>query len=64
MYICNGYDIMRQEMLILIHLHTQTQHSIDTGSYIMDKHNIELKIKYRRLSEEEHINGENKQTNK
>jgi hypothetical protein len=30
----------------------------------MDKHNIELKIKYSRLSEEEHINGENKQTNK
>jgi hypothetical protein len=61
MYICNGYDIMRQEMLILIHSQTQTQHSIDTGSY---KHNLELKIKYRRLSEEEHINGENKQTNK
>jgi DNA-binding XRE family transcriptional regulator len=46
MYNCNGYDIMRQEILILIHLQTQTQHSIDTGSY---KHNIELKIKYRRL---------------
>jgi hypothetical protein len=39
MYICNGYDIMRQEMLILIHLQTQTQDNIDTGSY---KHHIEL----------------------
>jgi hypothetical protein len=36
MYICNGYGIMRQEMLLLIYLQTQTQHSIDTGSY---KHN-------------------------
>jgi hypothetical protein len=61
MYIWNGYDIMRQVMLILIYLQTQKQHSIDTGSY---KHNIELKIKYRRLLEEEHIKWENKQTNK
>jgi hypothetical protein len=38
-------------MLILIHLQTQTQHSIDTGSY---KYNIKLKIKYRRLSEQFH----------
>jgi hypothetical protein len=51
-------------MILCVKTQTQKQHSIDTSSYIMDKHNIELKIKYRRLSEEEHINGENKQTNK
>jgi hypothetical protein len=36
----------------------QTQHSVDTGNYIMDKHNIKSKINYRKLLEEKHINGE------
>jgi hypothetical protein len=36
----------------------QTQHSVDTGNYIMDKYNIKLKINYRKLLEEKHINGE------
>jgi hypothetical protein len=42
----------------------QTQHSVDTGNYTMDKHNIKPKINYRKLLEEKHINGESKQTNK
>jgi hypothetical protein len=43
----------------------QTQHSVDTGNYIMDKQNIKPKINYRKLLEEKHINGEvNKQTSK
>jgi hypothetical protein len=41
----------------------QTQHSVDTGNYIMDKHNIKSKTNYRRVLEEEHIHAE-KQTNK
>jgi hypothetical protein len=36
----------------------QTQHSVDTGNYIMDKYNIKSKINYRKLLEEKHINGE------
>jgi hypothetical protein len=32
----------------------QTQHSVDTGNYIMDKHNIKAKINYRKLLEETH----------
>jgi hypothetical protein len=42
----------------------QTQHSVDTGNYIMDKHNIKPQINYSKLLEEKHINGESKQTNK
>jgi hypothetical protein len=30
----------------------------------MDKHNIKPKINYKKLLEEEHINGESKQTSK
>jgi hypothetical protein len=36
----------------------QTQHRVDTGNYIMEKHNIKPKINYRKLLEEKHINGE------
>jgi hypothetical protein len=34
----------------------QTQHSVDTSNYIMDKHNI--KTNYRQALEEKHINTE------
>jgi hypothetical protein len=30
----------------------QTQHSVDTGNYIMGKHNIKSKTNYRKLLEE------------
>jgi hypothetical protein len=30
----------------------QTQHSVDTGNYIMDKHNIKRKRNYRKLMED------------
>jgi hypothetical protein len=36
----------------------QTQHSVDTGSYIMDSHNIKSKKNYRQALEEKHINAE------
>jgi hypothetical protein len=36
----------------------QTQHSADTGSHIMDKHNIKSKINYRQVLGEKHINAE------
>jgi cyclophilin family peptidyl-prolyl cis-trans isomerase len=36
----------------------QTQHSVDTGNYIKDKHNIKTTTNYRRTLEEEHINTE------
>jgi hypothetical protein len=42
----------------------QTQHSVGTGNYIMDKHNIKLKTNHTKLLAEEHINEESKQTNK
>jgi hypothetical protein len=45
-------------------LQGQLQHSVDTGNYIMDKHNIKPKINYMKLLEEKHINGESKQANK
>jgi hypothetical protein len=34
----------------------QTQHSVDTNNYIMDKHNI--KSNHRQVLEEKHINAE------
>jgi hypothetical protein len=36
----------------------QTQHSEDTGNYIMDKHNIKSKTNYRQALEEKHNNSE------
>jgi hypothetical protein len=43
----------------------QTQHSVDTGNYIMDTHNIKLKINYRKLLEENTLMEKvNKQANK
>jgi hypothetical protein len=47
-----------------LHGQLQTQRSVDTGNYIMEKHNIKPKINYRKLLEEKHINGESKQINK
>jgi hypothetical protein len=43
----------------------QIQHSVDTGNYSMDKHNIKSKTNYRQALEVKHINTEkvNKQTN-
>jgi hypothetical protein len=32
----------------------QTRHSVDTGNYIMDKHNIKSKINYKKLLDETH----------
>jgi hypothetical protein len=40
----------------------QAQNSVDTGNYIMDKHNIKSKTNYRQALEEQHINTESKQT--
>jgi hypothetical protein len=40
----------------------QTQHSVDTSNYIMDKHNIKSKTNYRQAVEEKHINTEKQQT--
>jgi hypothetical protein len=34
-----------------LHGQLQTQHSVDTGNYIMDKHNIKPKINYKKLLE-------------
>jgi hypothetical protein len=42
----------------------QTQHSVDTGNYIMDKHNIKPKINYRKLLEENTLMESSTQTNK
>jgi hypothetical protein len=36
----------------------QTEHSVDTSNYIMDKHNINSKTNYRQVLEEKHINTE------
>jgi ABC-type nickel/cobalt efflux system permease component RcnA len=41
----------------------QTQHSVDTGNNIVDKHDIKPKSNYRQALQEKHINAE-KQTNK
>jgi hypothetical protein len=43
----------------------QTQHSVDTGNYIKDKHNIKSNTNYRQELEGKHINTEkvNKKTN-
>jgi hypothetical protein len=35
----------------------QTQHSVDTSNYIMDRHNIKTKKNYRQALEEKHINA-------
>jgi hypothetical protein len=32
----------------------QTQHSVDASNYIMDKHNIKSKTRYRQVLEEKH----------
>jgi hypothetical protein len=43
----------------------QTQHSVDTGNYIMDKHRIKPKINYRKLLEENTLmENVNKETSK
>jgi hypothetical protein len=44
----------------------QTQRSVDTGNYIMEKHNIKSRTNYSQALEEKHINTKkvNKQTNK
>jgi hypothetical protein len=34
----------------------QTQHSVDTSNYVMDKHYIKSKTNYRQVLEEKHIN--------
>jgi hypothetical protein len=36
----------------------QTQHSVITSNYIMDKHNIKSETNYRQALEEKHINAE------
>jgi hypothetical protein len=41
----------------------QTQDSVDTSNYIMDKHNLKWKTNYRRALEEKHINAENNNNN-
>jgi hypothetical protein len=38
--------------------HLQTQHSVDTSNYIMDKHNKQSKTNYRQTLEEKHSNAE------
>jgi uncharacterized protein YutE (UPF0331/DUF86 family) len=40
----------------------QTQHSVDTGNYIMDKHNIKSKTNYKQALEENTLIQESKQT--
>jgi hypothetical protein len=43
----------------------QTQHSVDTSNYIMDKHNIKSKTDYRRALEKKNtLIQESKQTDK
>jgi hypothetical protein len=41
----------------------QTEHSVDTGNYIMDRNNIESKTNYRQVLEEKYTNAENKKIN-
>jgi hypothetical protein len=41
----------------------QTQHSVDTSNYIMDKHNIKSKTNYRQVLEENTLMQKSKQTN-
>jgi hypothetical protein len=36
----------------------QTQHSVDTSNYVMDKHNIKSKTNYRQALEEKYVNAE------
>jgi hypothetical protein len=36
----------------------QTEHSVDTSNYIMNKHNIKSMTNYRQALEEKHINAE------
>jgi hypothetical protein len=42
----------------------QIEHSVDTGNYIMDKHNIKSETNYRQVLEEKYTNAESKHTNK
>jgi hypothetical protein len=42
----------------------QTQHSVDTGNYIVDKHNIKSKTNYRQALEENTLMLKTKQTKK
>jgi hypothetical protein len=36
----------------------QTEHSVVTSNYIMDKHNIKSKTNYRQVLKEKHTNAE------
>jgi hypothetical protein len=40
----------------------QTQHTADIGNYIMDKHNIKSRVKYRKVQEQKTIMLKIKQT--
>jgi hypothetical protein len=42
----------------------QTQHNVDTGNYIMYKHNIKSKTNYRQALKENTLMLNSKQTNK
>jgi hypothetical protein len=42
----------------------QIEHSVNTGDYIMDKHNIKSKTNYRQALEENTLMQKSKQTNK
>jgi hypothetical protein len=37
----------------------QTEHSVDTNNYIMDKRNIKTKTNYKQALEEKHMNAKN-----
>jgi hypothetical protein len=41
----------------------QTQHSVDTNNYIIDKHNIKSKANYRQALEENTLMQKSTQTN-
>jgi hypothetical protein len=47
----NNNSIQFYRPIIYVPSQLQTQHSVDTGNYIMDKHNIKSKINYRKLLE-------------
>jgi hypothetical protein len=59
----DGGNNISFKLFILYIPSQQTHHTVDTGNYSMDKHNIKSKINYRQGLEKEHINTE-KQTNK
>jgi hypothetical protein len=47
-----------------LHGQLHTQHRVDAGNYIMDKHNMKPKINYKKLLEESTLMEKvNKQTN-